>query len=341
LTLTFARDIISPERLGRFAVTRPYQERKSTNMCFSCRWLFKKFFLFASLVFLPVIFAPCSAADDMSTLFPSIEGWVQDGAPQTYTPENLYDYIDGGADLYLSYGFEKLATASYDRGADVSLTVDVYRQRDAYGGFGIYSRERTGSSNFISIGTQGYYEKGMLNFLQGRYYVKIISFGLGAGEEAFLTSVAKQIASRLKDEPVFPKPLLCLPQKDMIKNSEKYISENFLGHGFLSRAFVADYRAPDSTGAGNFQVFIIEAKSDSAADAEVREYLELAGESAAGTVQPEGGARFEDPYNKASGMLNLKWKNKYMWGLFSDDPRVYEFYLNDTENNLKKSGLLN
>ena len=38
------------------------------------------------------------------------EGWVMDGAIARYTPENLYKYINGEAELYLPYGFEVLAS---------------------------------------------------------------------------------------------------------------------------------------------------------------------------------------------------------------------------------------
>ena len=36
-----------------------------------------------------------------------IEGWTLREPVKVYTPETLYDYIDGGAELYLSYGTYK------------------------------------------------------------------------------------------------------------------------------------------------------------------------------------------------------------------------------------------
>ena len=33
------------------------------------------------------------------------KGWSWHGSPKHYFPENLYDYINGEAELYLSYGF--------------------------------------------------------------------------------------------------------------------------------------------------------------------------------------------------------------------------------------------
>ncbi len=39
--------------------------------------------------------------------------WDQKTTPTLYTPENLWKYINGAAEHYLSYGFQRLATAEY------------------------------------------------------------------------------------------------------------------------------------------------------------------------------------------------------------------------------------
>ena len=43
------------------------------------------------------------------------EGWKIAGEDQSYQRDNLYDYIDGGAELYLSYGFRKVCTRTYSK----------------------------------------------------------------------------------------------------------------------------------------------------------------------------------------------------------------------------------
>jgi len=50
----------------------------------------------------------------MEALFPQLDGWVQKGDPAVYTPGNLYEYIDGAADVFLGCGFVKLAALSFE-----------------------------------------------------------------------------------------------------------------------------------------------------------------------------------------------------------------------------------
>ena len=146
-------------------------------------------------------------AGDMKGLFPDLDGWSRDGEPESYFPESLFEYINGAADVYLSYEFEELATLSYDSGEKSSLTIDIYRHGDLRNAFGIYSQEKSRSADFVSIGTEGYHDEGVLNFFHGPYYVKIMGFYLGENDKPLLTSVAQKIAGKLEGDPRFPEAL--------------------------------------------------------------------------------------------------------------------------------------
>ena len=37
-----------------------------------------------------------------------VPGWHTEGAARAYTPDNLFEYKDGGAEGYLQYGFANL-----------------------------------------------------------------------------------------------------------------------------------------------------------------------------------------------------------------------------------------
>jgi hypothetical protein len=53
------------------------------------------------------------AAQQPANLFPVLAGWTQQNAIQKYNPDNLYEYINGAADLYLTYDFQELQVAEY------------------------------------------------------------------------------------------------------------------------------------------------------------------------------------------------------------------------------------
>ena len=49
-------------------------------------------------------------------IFPEEQGWKLSTDFPVYTPDNLWDYINGAADGYLSFGFQDLTMAEYTKG---------------------------------------------------------------------------------------------------------------------------------------------------------------------------------------------------------------------------------
>lgn len=170
---------------------------------------------------------PGSEAKDFK--FPEVTGWKQSGEIQTFIPKTLFKYINGAADLYLSYDFEELKVAEYLNEKKASVIVDVYRHAAPNHAFGIYSQERLPNANFLDIGVQGYIEKNILNFLTGNYYVKINSFKTGAKDQEILLNFAKKVAENLGEKGTLPSILTNFPADGKVKNSEKFISKKFLG----------------------------------------------------------------------------------------------------------------
>ena len=278
------------------------------------------------------------ASKGMETFFPQLKGWEPKGNPEIYTPDNLYEYINGAADVYLNYDFQKLATTTFENSQRNSFTVDIYRHNNPKNGFGIYTQEKPQKGPFLPIGAQGYYEKGVLNFLKGCYYVKLSGFDLGDRDKTILTNAAQQVAKNLEGETTFPKAVAGLPREGKTEHSERYIAKNFMGHSFLHSAFVADYQEKDA----KFQVFIIETDEKKGAQKIVENYLNfLKGKNITVDNPGENFYRFQDPYYRSSGMMNMKRKGKYLWGLFSKTPEKTEFYINKIEENLVKFKLLN
>jgi len=62
----------------------------------------------------------------VESLLPELESWTLVDSPQVYHPENLFEYINGAAESYISYGFKELIVAEYkvrDNDCDVVLEI--------------------------------------------------------------------------------------------------------------------------------------------------------------------------------------------------------------------------
>lgn len=292
--------------------------------------------IFVMLVFFMTNLSFSSYKVDMNKIFPEIEGWIKKGNPQIYLPDNLFEYINGAAEIYLSYDFMKLISLSYESKEKQSIIVDIYQHINLNNTFGIYCQEKPLKGNFLTIGAQGYYEEGILNFFKGVYYVKLSSFDLGDKDRFMLTSIAKKIEKELEGTSRFPEPIKCFPQREKIINSERYIAKNFLGHSFLYSAFVADYKVNGK----KFKVFIIESYNSKKAKDMIDNYIRFIKDKGIKPSKNNGVYCFKDPYYRSSGIMNLKRRENYIWGLFMDDLCVSEFYLKKIEENLVKSKLI-
>ena len=78
-----------------------------------------------------------TGVDAGTIAFPELDGWSQPDTPQLYSPENLYEFIDGAADLYLSYEFQEVSVADYRGAGKAAVTVEIYRHSTPTQAFGI------------------------------------------------------------------------------------------------------------------------------------------------------------------------------------------------------------
>jgi len=93
---------------------------------------------------------------------------------RTYTRESLFGYMNGGAELYLEYGFERLVVSEIDID-DTGYKVEVYKMNDPEAAYGIYSVSvfRCDTSGHLDdYACQTTYQ---LQVCKGQYYISIIN----------------------------------------------------------------------------------------------------------------------------------------------------------------------
>lgn len=271
------------------------------------------FIIFSSITLFP------GTEPESTSLFPAMDGFSFDGKIETYTPDTLFEYINGGADLFLNFDFVKLHSLRYKKKDGGEITADIYIHTDLPNGFGIYTQERSTEGVFLKIGTEGYYEEGILNFFKGPVYVKISSFDLGKNEESILKKLSEGISQRISQPKGYPSIFSRFPSESKIPGSEKFININFLGHSFLNRVYSKEY----SNGGKTLRLFVVKNNSVSETEKVLSKYSEFI-KSKSGVVKKEGSiVTFTDPYYKNKGKMNLLISGKILIGMFSDDLELF------------------
>ncbi|MGM0496992.1 MAG: DUF6599 family protein [Bacteroidota bacterium] len=281
----------------------------------------QKFYISITLLF----FLPLVGFSSPSTdLFPEVEGWSVDINDKAYNPDNLWDLINGAADAYLSYDFQKLHTAEYSNEEGHTVKVYAFRHSNSRNAFGIYSQERNPDYEFLDIGAEGFKSSGALYFIKGSYYIQLSTNDKPLNDK--LEDLARKIDKSIDAKTTLPKALKVFPDKGKVKFSERYIANDFLGYNYLHSAFIADYNHNGE----DFQIFIIAPENKDEAKTMLNEFLDK-------EEYPEDkrtGNTFKVDA-KYLGSILLYQSGKYLCGIKEADEEIEKKYLEILEKKIK------
>jgi hypothetical protein len=152
-----------------------------------------------------------------------------------YTRDTIYGYIDGGAELYLSYGFSSVRSRTYTREGAQEIVVDVFDMAEPRNAFGVFTHSRETIDDTFGQGSQ--YTPGLLVFWKDRYYVSILASPETEDGKAAVFELARRIDEAIPDEGALPAVLEFLPSDSLVEESIRY----FRHHVWLnSHYYVAD-----------------------------------------------------------------------------------------------------
>ena len=128
----------------------------------------------------------------------AVAGWEKSGKTQTFDAANLYEYIDGGAEQYISAGVVGVATSDYKFQGSLEATVDVYTMKTADGAKTIFEADPpTADSKSVQLGDAGRLYGQSVVFRKGRTLVRITAFEAAPGESDALLALAHGVEGKL------------------------------------------------------------------------------------------------------------------------------------------------
>ena len=232
-------------------------------------------------------------------------GAVAKHAASFYGPDNLYEYMDGAADIFVLYGVHTMLHLDLTANA-TDISVDLFDMGSPETAFGMYAAERSPDFHFIMIGAEGYQYEGMLNFLQDRYYVKLLGFGNGA--DAVLEQLARALSARIGGNPAIPALLAKLPAEDRKPHSEQYIPADPLGHPFLGPAYAVAY----VSGTQESKLFVTLARDRADAQQRLKQLEQHFAKTGQCQRAPELGDDAIRASNSFEGIILAETKGRYL-----------------------------
>lgn len=114
-----------------------------------------------------------------AALFPDSSeapGWVRAPQIRTFSPDHLFDYIDGEAEKYLKAGVKSTSTADYKFRDQIQAVVDIYTMSSADGAKAIFDSEPAMDSQNPTLGDAARQFSQSLIFRKGPYLVRMVAY---------------------------------------------------------------------------------------------------------------------------------------------------------------------
>jgi hypothetical protein len=227
----------APRRSGK---CKPITETLHEEWGFSMRnWYWLILMWFFGCLCIPGYVSAQTA--DMAELVPGEipDGWIARGEPQRFAKESLFEHINGQADLFLQYGFERSIFRVFENknAKQEKIDLDIYDMGDVVHAFGIFSRFRQ-EDHPAGIGLDSYADDRYAIFYKGKYFIVLQAT---ESSSSALKQLAKIVESRIADSSPRPKELGYFPKSGLKPGSIEYYPQGLMGHEFLKRGFKATY----------------------------------------------------------------------------------------------------
>lgn len=244
---------------------------------------------------------------ELKSWLPVTEGWTISDKVEVFSPENLFDRINGAAPLYLENNFREMTQMEYTKG-DGYISIQAYRHASPEDAFGMYASERSSELTFFPIGGEAQGDDSGIFFFAGNIYVKMWSSAQENVSET-MRAIAAHLAGNIDATAGYPPVVNAFPKEDMIPHTETYVTANYIGHTFLNMVYTAKYKIDNKT----FQAFVVDAKSADGAKDILDKYFTFTKQS---LDFVEGNLIIKDRYN---GDIPAVWKGQYIIGVFSEN----------------------
>jgi hypothetical protein len=194
--------------------------------------------------------------------------WKPEGAPQLFIGEELFFYIDGGAEIYYEYGFRRVLVQDYRDSAGQAISVEIFEMLSPESAYGIYRFKTSRQGRRFDLGDECQLADYYLNLWKGYFLVTITGLDATKQAEPALLFFARSVESKISEGASEPPLTLVLPKDGLIFQSLKYFKGPlglYNAYPFFSGdvfAFQAGVKGDYTTG---YSVFVFEYAADSTA----------------------------------------------------------------------------
>ncbi len=127
----------------------------------------------------------------------AIAGWEKTSETRVFAAKDLWQYIDGDAEQYISAGVVSTSTSDYKYQGQLEATVDVYTMGDAAGARKILETGQTKEAKTVQLGDAGIAYTQSMIFRKGTALVRIVAYESTPDAQQALLALARGVEAKL------------------------------------------------------------------------------------------------------------------------------------------------
>jgi len=150
-----------------------------------------------------------------------VEGWQKDASPQRFEKNDLYGHINGGAELFLEFGFEELLVQRYVNGKE-EIDLELYLMDSPEAALGIYLMKCGRETPVEGLSDRNTGDNFQFTIVKGNYFVQVNSFTGEATLLPTMVALARQTLATISENDTVT-ILENLPKENLVIGSERIV----------------------------------------------------------------------------------------------------------------------
>ncbi|MFC1477733.1 DUF6599 family protein, partial [candidate division KSB1 bacterium] len=165
-----------------------------------------------------------------------IPGWQKVYDVQEFEGEDLWEYMNGGAEIFHEYGFKQIAVQDYSFKDDKSIIVEIYEMDLPAGAYGIFSFRKSSKGSLLDGLPNAVAEEYYLNLWKGNYLVTLTGFEKDEETLHGIREFARVMEQKIDAPLIVPDLVKNLPKEGLLPLSVKY----YMGYLGLFNSYAFD-----------------------------------------------------------------------------------------------------
>ncbi len=155
-----------------------------------------------------------------------INGWqLETPSPKKYNAENLFDYIDGNAEVYRALGVQEVLVYRYKNTIKEEIIIDIFDMGSSASAYGAYHNDIRDLPD-ANIGNESELMSNSLTFWKDKYFIVITGIGESENMKQTILKIGKHIDEKIPNKGEPPHLIYLLPEEGLVK-SEIYYFKNY------------------------------------------------------------------------------------------------------------------